>query len=75
MGETSIVEVDNINEILKDNKFNQINNELKKQGFKKVTLNLSELDDDEYISIDYNQESFSYQLPFTINLENTKKQW
>lgn len=74
LGETSIIEVDNINEILKDNKFNQINDELKKQGFKKVTLNLSELDDDEYISIDYNQESFSYQLPFTINLENTKKQ-
>lgn len=74
LGEIGIVEVDNINEILKDNKFNQINNELKKQGFKKVALNLSQIDDDEYISIDYNNESFSYQLPFTINLEDTKKQ-
>lgn len=74
LGETCIVEVDNLNEILKDNKFNQINDELKKQGFKKVTLNLSQIDADEYISIDYNEGSFSYQLPFTINLENTKRQ-
>ena len=74
LGEICIVEVDKLNEILQDNAFNQINDELKKQGFKKVALNLSQIDDDEYISIDYNEESFSYQLPFTINLENTKKQ-
>ncbi len=35
---------------------------------------MSQIDDDEYISIDYNEGSFSYQLPFTINLENTKRQ-
>ena len=74
LGEIGIVEVDNVNEILKDNKFNQINDELKKQGFKKIALNLSQIDDDEYISIDFENESFSYQLPFTINLENSKKQ-
>lgn len=74
LGETAIVEVDNINEIFQDNKFNQINDELKKHKFGKVTLNLSQIDDDEYINIDYTDGSFSYKLPFTINLEHTKKQ-
>ncbi|WP_458406270.1 ATP-dependent sacrificial sulfur transferase LarE [Methanobrevibacter sp.] len=72
--EYGIVEVDNLNEILKDDNFKEIDNELKGQGFKKVALNLAELDDNEYIAIDYCEGSFSYQLPFTINLENTKKQ-
>ena len=75
LGELSIIEVDNINELFKDNKFININDELKSKGFKKVTLNLSQIDDDEYIDIDYQKGSFSYQLPFTINLENTKKQF
>lgn len=74
LGEIGIVEVDKLSEIIKDNKFNQINGELKKQGFGKVTLNLSQIDADEYIDIDYNNKSFSYQLPFTINIEDTKKQ-
>ena len=73
-GEVGIVEVDNINEILKDNKFNQINDELKRQGFGKVALNLSQIDDNEYIIMDYEDGSFSYQLPFTINLKNSEKQ-
>lgn len=73
-GEIGIVEVDAVNEILKDNKFKQINNELKEKGFGKVVLNLSQIQDNEHIIIDYKNESFSYQLPFTINLENTKKQ-
>ena len=60
--------------ILSEDKFKQINDELKDQGFKKVALNLSEIDDNEYIRIDYENGSFSYQLPFTINIENTKKQ-
>ncbi|WP_407413563.1 7-cyano-7-deazaguanine synthase [Methanobrevibacter sp.] len=70
----SIVEVDNLDEILKDDKFKLINDEFKRQGFKNVALNLSELDDDEFISIDYNDNSFSYQLPYTINIENTMLQ-
>lgn len=74
LGKYGIVEVDNLNEILNKNKYKQITDELKRQGFKRVALNLSELDDDEYIKIKYNNGSFSYQLPFTINLENTKKQ-
>ena len=73
-GEIAIVEVDKINEILRDNKFNLINDELKKQGYSKVTLNLSQIDDNEYISIDYGEGSFSYQLPYTVSLDNTKKQ-
>lgn len=75
LGELSIIEVDNINELIKDNKFIKVNDELKSKGFKKVTLNLSQIDDDEYIEIDYQNGSFSYQLPFPINLENTKKQF
>jgi uncharacterized protein len=75
LGEIGIVEVDEIREILSEDKFNQINDELKRQGFDKVVLNLSQIDDNDYISIDFENESFSYQLPFTINLENTKKQF
>lgn len=74
LGEYGIVEVDNLDEILKDEYFKEIDNELKRQGFRKVALNLAELDDNEYVAIDYDKGSFSYQLPFTINLENTKKQ-
>ena len=73
-GDTAIVEVDNIEEILHEKRFNQINDELKRQGFAKVALNLSQIDDDEYIAIDYGDEKFSYQLPYTINLDETKKQ-
>lgn len=72
--EVGIVEVEDINEILKDNRFNQINDELKRQGFKKVCLNLSQIDDNEYIALDYKMDSFSYHLPFTINLKNTEMQ-
>ena len=73
-GKFGIVEVDNLNEVLSNNKYNQINDELKRQGFRKVALNLSPIDDDEFISINYSKGSFSYQLPFTINLENTREQ-
>ncbi len=74
LGELGIIEVDNINELFANNKFININDELKSKGYKKVALNLSQIDDDEYINIDYSDNAFSYQLPFTINLENTKKQ-
>lgn len=67
----AIVEVDNLDEILKGNKFKLINDEFKGQGFENIALNLSEIDDDEFIKIDYETDSFSYQLPFTINMENT----
>ena len=73
-GEVSIIEVDNLDEILREDKFININDELKRKGFKKVALNLSQIDDNEYIDIDYSEGSFSYQLPFTINIENTKNQ-
>lgn len=69
-----MVEVNSINEILKNKRFSPINDELKGQGFEKASLNLSEIDDDEFISIDYENGSFSYELPFTINMENTKNQ-
>ena len=73
-GDIGICEVDKLSEILTDDKFKQINDELKLKGFKKVALNLSPIDDNDYIDITYNDGSFSKQLPFTINLENTKKE-
>ena len=68
----SICEVDDIDEIIKENRFKQINDELNKKGYGKVALNLSPIDDNEEILIEYNEGSFSYNLPFTINMENTK---
>lgn len=70
----SLCEVDDIKEIIRDNKFKQINDELKKQGYEKVSLNLSEIQDNDDIIIDWDEGSFSYKLPFTINIENTKKE-
>lgn len=72
--ETGIIEVDNIDEILAEDKFNQIATELKDHGYEKVELNLSQIEDDEYIDIDYLDGCFSYQLPFTISLEDTLKE-
>lgn len=71
-GEVGIIEVDDIDEILMDDKYNEINAALKGQGFKKVALNLSQIDDNEDIILDYERGSFSYMLPFTINIENTR---
>ena len=73
VGQYGIVEVDKINEILKDSQYKQIVDALKCNGFEKVCLNLTQIDDNEYIILDYKQDSFSYQLPFTINIENTKE--
>ena len=71
IGEFGICEVDNPKEIMKDGKFKQINDELKSNGFKKIALNLTPIDDNEYISLDYAGGSFKYKLPFTINLKKT----
>lgn len=70
--EVSICEVNDFSKIINENSFNEINDELKSIGYKKVCLNLSPLDDDEDINLDYENGQFQYQLPFTINLENTK---
>jgi uncharacterized protein len=68
---TGIVEVDDIVKLLSEDKLKQIDDELKCQGFKKVCLNLSEIDDNEYIELDYQEGSFSYELPYTIDMEST----
>ncbi len=70
----AICEVDNPEEILKNSRYVKINNELKKYGFEKIALNLSALNDDEHINIHYQNNSFSFQLPFTINLKDTAEQ-
>ena len=75
IGKYGICEVDSIDKLLKDNKYKEINNKLKSEGFDKVAVNLSQIDDDDHISIDYIKGSFTYKLPFTINIENTKKQF
>lgn len=72
--EIGMCEVDNIDEIIGKNKFKEINDALKLKGYKKVSLNLSPIDDNECIDIDFEEGSFSYKLPFTINLKDTKKQ-
>ncbi|WP_296884952.1 ATP-dependent sacrificial sulfur transferase LarE [uncultured Methanobrevibacter sp.] len=70
--EVSICEVNDFSKIINENSFNEINDKLKSIGYKKICLNLSPLDDDEDINLDYENGQFQYQLPFTINLENTK---
>ena len=58
----AIIEVDKLDELLNNDKYSKINAELTKQGFKKVALNLSPIDDDEFIKIDYCNNSFSYRI-------------
>ncbi|WP_296887777.1 ATP-dependent sacrificial sulfur transferase LarE [uncultured Methanobrevibacter sp.] len=70
--EVSICEVNDFSKIINENSFNEINDKLKSIGYKKICLNLSPLDDNEDINLDYENGQFQYQLPFTINLENTK---
>ena len=72
-GNVNICEVDDVNELIKDDKFKQINDELKKKGFDELSLNQTPIDDNEEIIISYNEGSFRYQLPFTINIEYTKQ--
>lgn len=72
--EFSICELDSFSEIMNDKSLNEINDQLKLLGYKKVCLNLSPLDDDEDINLDYENNAFQYQLPFSINIENTKNQ-
>ena len=69
--ELGICELDSFSKIMTDK---SINDQLKSIGYKKVCLNLSPLDDDEDIELDYENNSFQYQLPFTVNIENTKNQ-
>ena len=72
--ELGVCEVNDFSKIINIDSFNEINDQLKSIGYKKVCLNLSALDDDEDIILDYKNNQFQYQLPFTINLEKTKKE-
>ena len=72
--ELSVCELDSFSKIMNDKSLNEINDQLKLLGYKKVCLNLSPLDDDEDIKLDYENNAFQYQLPFSINIENTKNQ-
>ena len=71
--ELGVCELNDFSNIINMNSFNEINDQLKSIGYKKVCLNLSPLDDDEDIILEYKNNQFQYQLPFTINLEKTKE--
>lgn len=72
--EHGVCEVNDFSKITNKSSFNEINNRLKSLGYKKVCLNLSPLDDDEDVVLGYENNKFQYQLPFTVNLEKTKKE-
>lgn len=36
---------------------------------------MSQIDDDEYIKLEFKDNSFRYQLPYAINLKDTLKQY
>lgn len=67
-------EVDNVSALIKNQKFKEINKIITSKFHKKLSLNLSEINDDEKINLDYSYGSFSYELPFTLDLKNTKKE-
>lgn len=67
----AIVEVDNIDELIKDNRLSLINEQLKALGYGKVTLNLEPINDDKEIRIKYENNQFEYQLPYEIDIEKT----
>ena len=68
---SAIVEVDDISMIMSDNKYKEINDKLKSEGYKKILLNLTQLEDTEEIALDYDKGNFKYQLPYKINIEKT----
>jgi uncharacterized protein len=70
--ELGVCELNDFSKILNRDSFNKINDQLKSIGYEKICLNLSPLDDDEDIILDYENNQFHYQLPFTIDLEKTK---
>ena len=43
-------------------------------GYQSAVGAKNSIDDNEYIKLDYNDDSFSYQLPFAINIEDTLKE-
>ncbi len=67
-----IVEVDNIAELCKDNNIKSINSQLKSNGYEEVLLKLEEIQDNDEIVIDYSQNQFEYQLPYEINMEESR---
>ena len=67
-----LIEVDDFNDILDENKLNSIYDQLKELGCNKVCLNITKIDDDEEIILDYENNGFVYKLPYEIDLEKTE---
>ena len=69
-----VCEVDDLDKITDTNTLKQIYDKLNERNNNKILLNLSPIKDNERIILDYNEGAFQYKLPYTINIENTKKE-
>ena len=70
-----VCEVDDLDKITDTNTLKQIYDKLNERNNNKILLNLSPIKDNERIILDYNEGAFQYKLPYTINIENTKKEY
>ncbi|MDO5848222.1 MAG: ATP-binding protein [Methanobrevibacter sp.] len=68
---TATVEVDSIENLIDNDKLGLITTYLKGKGYEKVLLNLTEIESDEDIHIEFSNNEFSYMLPYGIDLEKT----
>lgn len=73
MNNLYLLELDTIDDFFDKNKLKTIVDKLKLKGLNKLALNLSTIEEYDGINIDYNNGSFKYELPYTINIENTSK--
>lgn len=73
MNNLYLLELDTIDDFFDKNKLKTIVDKLKLKGLNKLALNLSTIEEYDGINIEYNNGSFKYELPYTINIENTSK--
>lgn len=73
MNNLYLLELDTIDDLFDKNKLKTIVDKLKLKGLNKLALNLSTIEEYDGINIEYNNGSFKYELPYTINIENTSK--
>lgn len=69
-----VCEVDDLEKISDSEILNKINDKLNDNKRGKVYLNLSTIEDNHEIKLDYEEGKFSYKLDYNINLEKTEKE-
>ncbi len=69
---THIIEVDNIQELLKKNKLKKIQKKLNKKIQGKIYLNINPIQNNQKITLNYKNNKFTYKLPYNIDLNKTK---